>query len=221
MDKNAPPGLHYFHEKGKSEVILVPNSNVFDLFRIYFHEAGHEIGNRISFKDGALLTPDQVLRTEVNLSLDEILTILNLFVLGKLNIPLKMEGKIKKIADKILLRYTKGKWNPRNVELTHMSSKQMRRYILEETGGKISTATVNPDLSVDYHSTRAGRTAELPSISTEMDCLQILENSTGVELIHIPNNAVKSHIRARKLIEYIHKRGWQVPSMVDVRGRGE
>lgn len=216
-------GSHRLKPEGGSEIVIVPSSNVIGLFQTYFHEAGHNIGENISFAGENVLSHEKVLNTRIRLNPDELSSFLALNLLGStLKIPLKMKGTIKRVADRILMAYTKGKWKPELIDLSHASSRQLRKQMRSVNNGNLNTVSVNEDLSLDFKNNRRGRDEEMPSLLMEKECLTILENTLQLSFEYspiTPEYATSSHGRAKKLLDYIHERGWKVPSMVDMRNR--
>lgn len=217
-EKEYIAGLHQWNtETGKSEIFLTPQSDIIYLFICYFHEVGHSLGRLYSFVKGDVLTAKECATTRVRLSPDEAIKIRLYMMAEPTNIPFKMQGALKNIADRIVSVYTKGKWDPTSITFANAHSDALAQRILDQDAGVINSTIVHEDLSVESRYTRAGRNEEIPSMTAEVNCLKILSNTIKRELESpVTEEFPKtSHTRARLLVDYLQKRGKNPPSIVD------
>jgi hypothetical protein len=221
--ENEIQGMRTRTEQGRDQILLLHQKGVLDLFLTYFHEVGHVISNRYSFLEGDVLSPRDAERASVKISGKELATLIILLSAHKVPfLKFKMKGTIKGIADRILTAYTKDKWDPKSIELGHASEKKIKKIILEKDNGDIKTAHIDSQFNVTFKNSREGRDAEVPPIAVEKACMKILENSLLASFSYPEQNDQykrSSHGRAHRVVETIFKKGWMIPSQLDMQKR--
>ncbi len=225
MASNGIEGMHISNPAtGRSEILLVPKTELGKLFSLYFHEVGHELAIKLSFIQGDVLSVNETKKISVPLSRKEFARIVLLLFAESIEMPLQMKGIIKRVADRILCVYSKGKWNPSSIEIKHASREEIVERIANQPRREISTLTVDQNKRATLRYTRKGRNDEVPAIGVEEACMRILTNSLNhIRFIDYGEASwdreykKSSHGRAKKLVRYMYAKEIEFPSNVDIQ----
>lgn len=199
-----------------NEIFLV-RSKPLDFLKNYWHEAGHIIGDELSFVNGDVLTPNEAKKTSLNLSRKEVFKAA--LILFRVNFPGQDSFSID-LANRILKVFTKGNFDINKIILHNKLTDEELKRLIDENDAE-ETSTINATGERILKSTRDGRNIEIPAFSTDIACRHILMNSLGLEQKagfekgKYPYES--SHARAMNLViqAYTHH-GYVLPSMLDL-----
>lgn len=210
-----------------NDVFLTPQNPIRSISDIC-HEAGHVLGNKYSFKShGGLhrknvLSFDDINHGNITIKLsDEEKTFLRINL--KRRDILKLSHNTVQIADKLLFKFTLGKYYPGMIDLHLISQDQLVQFV--NSRNTSTTSFINN--KVLMINSRSGRNSELSSIATETACMLILENSILENGLSDPGwkgfnyyaRISPSHQRAQNLVALAFKgKGWRIPSLKDING---
>lgn len=204
------------------EVFVTPKRFAFQAFRSYFHEAGHVLGARYSFRDGHFLIPSEVAKAKISLSVQEKARFLVWSVAGALSKDenIEVSSEIREIADRVLQLYSKGIWNPNSIRFQNASSEYLLNRIIQGSRGRTTAMEVTDAHEIKVISSKEGRNDEISSLAAETACMTILGNSLGI-VISPPERSEEywqsSHGRARRIVERGFARNWKLPSEIDLQ----
>jgi len=208
----------------EQDVFLAPDT-VPNLFRNYFHEAGHVIGEILSFGQGQVLSPKQTKNVSVSLTDQEKSFLLTKFIQADLKTTTELSEVQLGICQKILTSFTHNNFNPEDIKIHKISSvdKLQELFIAKmlEEGNNCTTALSNEGVLIPI-STSEGRDIELSAMVTQFGCLQILENCLKINFpeLHITHIGVQSiegsHQRAQNIVHYAYRENLVLPSIFDL-----
>jgi len=206
-----------------NDIYLVEGKTFISQLETLSHELGHHLGNTLSFKNGGVLTPDQVKATNPQLSLGEKLIIL---IYG--NTVIKNNKTVQRYFERIFFKlmeiYTKNQMDF-SIFNFHFNVPQEDINQLAKNGpnenGLMFDQNDNPILSAN----RQNRNDELPAYATSHAILWLLENSLKLKDQKLYNIKIKynysfektPHYRALRIVDRAYeKTGWIIPSLVDI-----
>ena len=206
------------------DIYLVESSPVNFLLR-YFHEIGHILGDDLSYRDGDILTPAEVVSTQAPIDYSET------FMLFSQVISAPGYDRVNNLtiesANIILNTFTLGKFDPTSIKLHYPVTQEELEDLLKsahETPGII----INEKGELEGVNTKDGRDAEISAMAVEIGCLKILENTINSlspqDLLSITvqrEDKGDSHSRAMKIVErtYQPNRSFILPSAKDLGKR--
>ncbi len=213
-------GLTYVNEEsGQFQIALTPQANAWDIFKYYFHEAGHVLASFYSFKE--ILRPFEELRSYNPLTTNDRKVMMSLFNRDdRKKIP--MEGRQKKVADNVLAYISQGVWDgsifvhsatPQEITNILGESRETATYTVQQVEGKLTVA-------LKY--TKEGVTDEIPAYFIEQLSLMSLTNALGLpyQPLTIPQRRNgDSHDGAIRIASYFLRKGVIVESYVDRQQR--
>lgn len=226
--ENAGVGQAEISGLRSGKEIFLPPRTVVDLLSTYCHEVGHIIGDDMSFQDGSndgeepdVLSIDEVKdpNTRITLTNKEQEYLKNtIFSTEKVSLDPVLIG----ITNKLLDLFTKGNFDPRSIRCHSVTQKELEEKVSTMS---ISTLSRNSEGGIIAVNSKDGRDSEIPSFTTELSCLQILENTLAYYEIFSKSqyfiaNTVDSpaHQRAKNILSRAFEgRGWRLPSMKDIR----
>lgn len=197
--------------------IFLPRFKPVDFLSHYWHEAGHIIGDELSFVKGDVLTPDEVKKTKLNLSRKEAFKII--LILFRINFPGQEMFAID-LANRILTVFTKGNFDNNKIILhNNLTDEEFKSLVNENTPSE--TTALNEAGEITTISTKKGRDKEISAYTADAACKHILMNSLGIEKGvgykkgEFPYDS--SHTRAINIViqAYTHH-GYVLPSMLDL-----
>lgn len=159
------------------EIFISPSTTV-GYISVYLHEVGHVLGDRLSFqagndtvKDSHVLSFDEVKKptTVITLSDSEV-EFLKQNIFNRENI--KYTDEITSIITKLLSYFTKGSFDPNEINAHEVTQEHLEELVSEDVGGTLSKAT---DGKVYAVNSKSGRNEEIPAYVTEFCCMQILQ----------------------------------------------
>ena len=200
--------------------VTIPPLNYINRMATYFHEAGHVLGDELSFLNRKVLTPDEVKKSKVDFSVKERFSLLKRLYLKEEK---TFDTNELNLWNRILDVFTKGNFDSSEMELYCVPQE-----VFDEEVGLISFSSTfrrGSQGEVVPISSRQGRNRELSSCATTIGCLTILENSLAVSIlgkkvldfeIAYPKMA-GSHQRANNVVAKAYESvGWVIPSDLDL-----
>lgn len=215
----------------KGRQIFLPPASLINTLSTYLHEVGHIIGDDMSFQAGLdnsdnaqVLSIDDVKNVYKMIQLSEIEQIFlreNLINNDKIESP-ESYDLLKSIANKLLKSFTKESFDPEEVTVNFVSQESLEQLAFESD---ISTISQDSDGKRYAKNSKEGRNSEIPAYTTEIICLQILENTLHrYRLLDLNSEFIigttlsPSHQRAKNLLNRAFRgKGWRLPSMLDIR----
>ena len=208
--------------------IWIRKSDAINLLDNYFHEVGHVLGDIMSFRNGDVLTPDEVKLNIPEFPREKLIRLHQLLFAKSpfLRNPKDIQ-EIIQYSNRIMMVFTKGKFKPgsrfkpRMIRLhTDISQNDLLRTIRQHGGA--NTIHFTSDDTIEYVDGRNGRNSEISSHVTEIACLRLHENAIRVydstyAVINSPPQS-PAHRRAFLIVQRAYVgNGWTVPSRADLR----
>lgn len=210
----------------KGREIYLPPSSMINLVANASHEAGHIIGDELSFqgrngKDQEVITFKELKASSPFILLtDEEIEYLTCN-LNKQNAVLE-ENTIS-IIKKLLAVFTKGNFDTESIHFNNISQEELNKSI---ASSKVNTveAIGEEDMHFRAVSSREGRNEEVPPMVCQVICMEIFQNILqnyclleDYQTISSPDFPSSSHQRAYKIVEEAYSRGWVLPSSFDMK----
>lgn len=226
--REKPTVTRYRGFSSGNDIYQSPQSFI-DGISTYCHEVGHVLGDRLSFQAGLkwwqvenVRSLDEIKNYKISIYLEPTeIQYLRKSISNKKNTHINDEGLI--IAGKLLNTFSMGNFHPRMVNFHNISQRELEKILARE--GSSTTKTANGEvLPVN---SRAGRDSEIPSFTTEVACLLLLENTLIKYRINFNESDLgfctsssPSHQRAINIVSgALSRKGWRLPSMVDIAKR--
>lgn len=218
-----------FGMRRKNEIFLSPSQPIY-LITSYLHEVGHIIGNNLPFlaernkpENTNALSFDEVKnpKTKISLSLSEIIFLLK-SIHSKKNI--KISKEIQSIANKLLICFTSGTFNPSTIKVHSVSQDELEKLVFE---GNQNTITKTSDGKLYFLNSKIGRNDEIPAYITQFCCMQIFENTlhhykllNSKKMLEFKKISSPSHQRAINLVgRAFVGEGWRLPFKLDEKSQ--
>ncbi len=206
------------------EIWITP-STALRYFEKLVHEIGHTLGRELSFKEGDVLSPDEVRQTNLQLTSPIGIIITNkIFDKFRDNTTLldKPDKELNEIIFKLVRVFTKGKFDPSKLIIyAGVPEEEIKKKIIK-AGGSATSLIVESGEEMQTN-TKKGRNMELTAIATQIACRQILQNTfkgKGITFIwrqEFDKNEDPSHFRATRIVERAYRgKNWNLPSMKDL-----
>ncbi len=197
--------------------ILLPTLKPSEFFGAFWHEYGHPIGKALSFLQGQVLTPDEVMATAIPLSLP---------TRTKLMYDLMFHDKPKAglnealvpTAMKVLKVFTKGNFDFSKyiLELDYPYGELVKRVQRDPNNVTVTTDELGELKGI---ASKEGRKTELSPIAVEAGCNKILANSISSLLTYkferVDHDS--SHAKAWTVVHRAYsQKGYIIPSEKDL-----
>lgn len=207
------------------EIWITP-STALEYFEKLVHEIGHTLGRELSFKEGDVLSPDEVLVTNLKktsvMKGSEIISLFNKLkdTTTRLSGP---DEELNKVIFELVRVFAKGKFDQSKLIIhTGVSEDEIIEKI-KEAGGAATTVIDESGHELQTN-TKHGRNMELTAITTQIACRKILQNTfrdEGITFIwkqEFDMNEDPSHFRATRIVERAFKgKGWKLPSIKELQ----
>lgn len=210
---------YYLDNVGEFQIALTPQADAWDIFKYYFHEAGHVLASYHSFPK-ILRASDKLLESSPLTDADR-KVLMSLFNRddGK---KIAMEGRQKKIADNILGYYSQGAWDG-NIFVHSATPQEIADYLGEEQKIKsVIMKRVEGQLVPTFIYDKEARNDEVPAYFVELACHYILAMQLRLPFKLWPLPPIRegdSHDRAYGIARRLHSKGIIAKSYVDLRNR--
>lgn len=208
--------------------IYLPPSTVLNAIGTYCHEAGHVLGDFLSFNAGLIpgekpevMAIDQAKKSysTIHLNHDEY-RYLSRYTTSDDIVP--VSDIAISIANKLLKAFTMGSFKPEMINFHPVTQEELDNLVKETNVNTVAADASGKTVGIN---SKNGRNSEMPSFITQFCCWQILENTLRREGILNPWGYINSgtskspaHQRARNIVGMAFKRkGWRPPSMKDIR----
>lgn len=205
-----------------------------EFVRGYTHEIGHILGDEFSFRNGDVLTPQEVKTAKLDISFHQKVRLLWELAVGVYPLPDGVSDFMVQVGNDLLSVFTRGKFDPATINLRRdMHKEEFNRLLREKVnnyqGGLNTFAPNEENDSFVIISSKEGRNDELPAIATEIGCQYILANTlSSLPFVNASYPRLKgldpvffqsSHGRAFRIISraYGDKSRLKIPSLLDLR----
>ena len=193
---------------GKDIYLLTQNFS--GTFPAYLHEVGHRMGARTSFFINTL-SPQELTSAQIELDSRDLQALS-----VNPNTDVKMENERLRLANKLLSAFFKGRFNPKQIRLYHLSL-----FELENKWDAIDTEN-EPDK-------KEVRNMEIDAYYTQACCLKILENTLKTN--KVPNKhpnlfvlkevSSEVHQKAQNIVAWALRNKIVLPSTFDIKSRDD
>ena len=202
------------------KVLIAPNTPEKTICA-YGHEQGHNIGDRISFKEGGVLTPDEVKGATIEMTEQE-REYFSRVISSKKEAP--YNALLDRVGRRIYLAFLRNNEEPPPLPAIPVTQKEINEAVLRSREN-LDVVQVDDEGKFSVVNSSRGRDIELPAVYTGICFLRIFENSLrryGVlgENDHLcpPKPTSPAHKRAQNIVDCAFKeKGWRIPSLVDIK----